>query len=579
MRQAQALIDVARAPGFPSLNAGGTNEKVGLAAGWELDLWGRIRRSVEASTAAAESSADDLAAATLSLQAQVAQNYFLLRVQDAEIRLLQDSVARYERSLQLTRNQYAVGVASRGDVVQAEAQLNSTRTQALEADADAGAARARHRRADRQGRRPISASRPRPLDAADPGGAAGAAFRVARPAPGHRRRGAPDGRGQRADRRRRGGVLSVGRASSPAAASTSASRAASRSRSSCSTAGCATRRSAQATAAYDETVAELPADGARARSATWRTTSPRCASSKSEAAVQAAAVKAARESVTITNNQYRAGIVTYLAVVVVQAAALVNERAELAILGRRLVASVNLIKALGGGWEPMPKPARRLARRSSARSGWTSAGAAASARRSRRPSSGTKRPRSSEKARTETRRRQPASTRRDAIDVVRRVPVDLPADRRCGGHADREVPAARRIEIGRRGKMRMAVQHQFRAAPREHVAQRGAVPQRLAPAHRVRRRRMVQQHDAEQPGAAGLAPACGPAAASWRFAQAAGGEERRRRAAPSTSRSGPRGAGCAGSETQSSASAPSPASSPRMYADHCANVSRHGSRT
>jgi outer membrane protein TolC len=81
---------------------------------------------------------------------------------------------------------------------------------------------------------------------------------------------------------------------------------------------------------------------------------------ESEAAVQGAAVKAARESVTITNNQYRAGTVTYLAVVVVQAAALVNERAELAIVGRRLVASVNLIKALGGGWEmETPKAAAK----------------------------------------------------------------------------------------------------------------------------------------------------------------------------------------------------------------------------
>ena len=83
VRQAQALVDVARAPSFLALNAASSNEKVGLTAGWEVDLWGRIRRSVEASAATAESSADDLAAATLSLQAQVAQNYFLLRVQDA----------------------------------------------------------------------------------------------------------------------------------------------------------------------------------------------------------------------------------------------------------------------------------------------------------------------------------------------------------------------------------------------------------------------------------------------------------------------------------------------------------------
>jgi outer membrane protein TolC len=72
---------------------------------------------------------------------------------------------------------------------------------------------------------------------------------------------------------------------------------------------------------------------------------------EAEAAAQGAAVKAARQSVTITNNQYRAGIVNYLAVVVVQTGALVNERADIALLGRRLVANVNLIKALGGGWE------------------------------------------------------------------------------------------------------------------------------------------------------------------------------------------------------------------------------------
>jgi outer membrane protein TolC len=59
--------------------------------------------------------------------------------------------------------------------------------------------------------------------------------------------------------------------------------------------------------------------------------------------------------VTITNNQYRAGTVTYLAVVVVQAGALANERADLAVLGRRLVAAVNLIKAIGGGWEAPPE--------------------------------------------------------------------------------------------------------------------------------------------------------------------------------------------------------------------------------
>jgi NodT family efflux transporter outer membrane factor (OMF) lipoprotein len=69
-----------------------------------------------------------------------------------------------------------------------------------------------------------------------------------------------------------------------------------------------------------------------------------------EALVQADAVKAARESVTIATNQYKAGTANYLAVVVLQTAALNSERTELDILGRRLTSSVGLIKALGGGW-------------------------------------------------------------------------------------------------------------------------------------------------------------------------------------------------------------------------------------
>ena len=74
--------------------------------------------------------------------------------------------------------------------------------------------------------------------------------------------------------------------------------------------------------------------------------------------VQDEAVKAARESVTITLNQYRAGTANYLAVVVVQAALLNNERAAVTILGQRYAASVALIKALGGGWSPEEGAAR-----------------------------------------------------------------------------------------------------------------------------------------------------------------------------------------------------------------------------
>ena len=113
----------------------------------------------------------------------------------------------------------------------------------------------------------------------------------------------------------------------------------------------------QASAAYDETIANYRQTVLSA----LRDVEDNLAALRileQEAGAQSMAVKASRRSVTITNNQYRAGIVNYLSVVVVQAAALVNERADIALLGRRLVANVSLIKALGGGWEAQaPKAA------------------------------------------------------------------------------------------------------------------------------------------------------------------------------------------------------------------------------
>ena len=80
---------------------------------------------------------------------------------------------------------------------------------------------------------------------------------------------------------------------------------------------------------------------------------------ENEARVQDAAVGAARESVRITNNQYEAGTVSYLDVVVTQAAALANERNAVDILGRRMAASVQLVQALGGGWDTDELPSTR----------------------------------------------------------------------------------------------------------------------------------------------------------------------------------------------------------------------------
>ena len=126
-------------------------------------------------------------------------------------------------------------------------------------------------------------------------------------------------------------------------------------------AGLRSAQKAQAVAAYDETVANYRGT---VLTAFQEVEDNLVALSllEQEAAVQAEAVAAARQSVTIATNQYKAGIATYIAVVVLQAGALSNERTELAILARRLSASVGLIKALGGGWDAADlAPAQRVA--------------------------------------------------------------------------------------------------------------------------------------------------------------------------------------------------------------------------
>ena len=124
-RQSRALADQARAALFPALSANASatrskspslsnqpsfalgavnNYNVALNTSWELDVWGRVRRSVEAGEASWQASAAELEAARLSAYAALAQNYFALRVADATRQVLEDTVAAYERTLELTRN-------------------------------------------------------------------------------------------------------------------------------------------------------------------------------------------------------------------------------------------------------------------------------------------------------------------------------------------------------------------------------------------------------------------------------------------------------------------------------------------
>ncbi len=95
---------------------------------WELDLWGRIRRQVESDVAAAQASAADIASVRLSAEATLAIDYFEMRAADSLDALLNDTVRDYRQALQITLNQYNVGVAARGDVITAQSQLQSAIT-------------------------------------------------------------------------------------------------------------------------------------------------------------------------------------------------------------------------------------------------------------------------------------------------------------------------------------------------------------------------------------------------------------------------------------------------------------------
>lgn len=390
VRQARALTAQARAAFFPTVtgnasatrgsvsgggrgsnSAGGTGGvvnayNVALDATWELDLWGRVRRNVESAEASAQASEADLAAARLSAQALLVQDYLLLRVQDAQIRLLNDTVEAYTRSLQLTRNQYAVGVAGRSDVALAETQLKSTQAQALEAGVQR--AQLEHAIALLVGKPPAEISiAPAPIERRFPDIPPGLPSQLLERRPDI----------AAAERRVAAANAQIGvaqaaffptvtlSATGGFATSTLANLLTAPARywslgaalaQTIFDAGLRQAQTEQAIAAYDATVASYRQTVLTG----FQEVEDNLAALhilEQEAAVQDEAVKSARESLAITLNQYRAGTANYLAVVVVQAQALANERSAVNILGQRLNASVALIKALGGGWQQAPAAA------------------------------------------------------------------------------------------------------------------------------------------------------------------------------------------------------------------------------
>lgn len=342
-----------------------TDLQLPVDASYEADVWGRVRRTVEAARASAQATAADVESVSLSLHAELASDYFQLRALDAEGQLLNSTVAAYEKALELTQNRFSGGVASQVDVAQAQTQLETTRAQAI----DVGVQRAQFEHAiavltgkppstltlasvpltstppviptglpsDLLERRPDIASTERRMAAANAEiGVAKAAYYPTITLSGT---GGFEGSSITNWFNGPSGFVAAGV-------------------SAIDTIFDAGRRRAvtdQAKAAYNQSVANYQQTVLTA----FQDVEDNLAALRileQEATTENAAVAAAEHSLTLSNNRYKGGVTTYLEVITAQSVALSDERVAVQIAGRRMTAAVLLIKALGGGWTTASLP-------------------------------------------------------------------------------------------------------------------------------------------------------------------------------------------------------------------------------
>ncbi|MFM0059788.1 efflux transporter outer membrane subunit [Paraburkholderia phytofirmans] len=384
-RQARALVGEARAAYFPTIgaSAGATRSGNGTSSGgnsttatsrsgisnsfnvqldasWEPDLWGSVTRSVNAQKAGQQSAAADLANARLSAQATLAQTYFSLRALDSTQKLLDDTVAAYQRSLQLTQNQYAAGVAARSDVIQAQTQLQSAQASAI----DNGVQRAQdeHAIAVLVGEPASTFSiPPMPLTATPP--------TVPAQMPSALLERRPDIAS--AERKAAAANEQIGVAIAAFFPSLTLSASGGFENSVFSQLLTAPSRfwtlgPQLAATLFDAGLRQAQTDAARAAYdgdvATYRQTvlaafqdvEDNLASQRilaQEIVVQQQAVDSARQALAIVTNEYKAGTVGFVNVLTAQTTAFTAEQKLENIAGQRMVSSVGLVKALGGGWD------------------------------------------------------------------------------------------------------------------------------------------------------------------------------------------------------------------------------------
>ena len=332
---------------------------------YEVDAWGRIHLTVQSAVANAEASAADLETARLSIHAELAADYFMLRGLDAQKQLLDSTVAQYRKALDLTTNRYNGGLAAKVEVTQAETQLESTEAQAI--DVSVQRAQFEHAIAALLGQPASTFSiRASPLSGTPP------VIPVGVPSDLLQRR--PDIGA--AERRVAAANADIGVAKTAYYPTLTLGGALGLEGSSIAnwfawpshffsvgpqlleTLYDAGRRHAvtdQAWAAYDADVAGYRQNVLTA----FQEVEDNLAGLRildEESRKQDQAVQSAEHSLALSTNRYKGGLVTYLEVTTAQSAALSNERTAVDILTRRMNSTVLLIKALGGGWNVSQLP-------------------------------------------------------------------------------------------------------------------------------------------------------------------------------------------------------------------------------
>ncbi|WP_375464594.1 efflux transporter outer membrane subunit [uncultured Methylobacterium sp.] len=376
-RQARALVESAQAALYPTvtgapsitrLRTGGVERtSVSLLgqASWELDLFGRIRRTIESETALAQSDAAALGLVRLSIQAEVATDYLSLRYADALQRVLDSNVENFKRTLAIAENQYAVGVAARSDVITAQTQVQTVQASAIAV----GLTRAQfeHAIATLVGRPPSELSLPvAPLAQTPPAVPVGipSALLERRPDVAQAERSVQAASEQigvavaafypTVTLSASGGISGLTRNGLLSAANQVWSVTAAGSEV-LFDGGARSAAVQAARAAYDAAVANYR----QVVLAAFADVENGLAGVRILARQQVAqdeALASARRAVEITLNEYRAGTQNFTTVVTAQSLALNNEVAALQVRLSRFTTAVGLIRALGGGWDARSLP-------------------------------------------------------------------------------------------------------------------------------------------------------------------------------------------------------------------------------